>query len=193
MIGPVVFLVEEDSMKLLLEGLLPRIHPELPFVCLSHQGKLDLDRSIPRKLKAYRTPGARFVVLRDQDHADCFALKRRLRQTCIEAGREDAVVRIACRELEAWYIGDLEALEAAFGLSGIAALAKKARFRDPDSVTNPSAEIRKLVPGFRKMSGARRMAAALRPERNRSRGFRHLMTAIDRLGADAIQPDRATR
>ncbi len=71
----VVFLLEEYSMKVLLEGLLPRLVPDLPFICVSHEGKQDLARSIPRKLRAWREPGVRFCVIRDNDGADCRALK----------------------------------------------------------------------------------------------------------------------
>ena len=53
----IVFLLEEYSMKVLLEGLLPRLFPELPFLCIPHQGKQDLEKSIPRKLRAWREPG----------------------------------------------------------------------------------------------------------------------------------------
>jgi hypothetical protein len=34
----VVFLLEELSMKTLLEGLLPRLVPDLPFLCVTHEG-----------------------------------------------------------------------------------------------------------------------------------------------------------
>ena len=74
----VVFLLEEYSMKVLLEGLLPRLVPCLPFLCVPHEGKQDLERSIPRKLRAWREPGVRFVVVRDNDGSDCRALKARL-------------------------------------------------------------------------------------------------------------------
>ncbi len=52
-----VFLLEEDSMRILLEGLLPKLFPELLFQCVPHDGKQDLEKSIPRKLKAWREPG----------------------------------------------------------------------------------------------------------------------------------------
>ena len=96
----VVFLLEELSMKALLEVLLPRVAPNLPFVLVAHEGKRDLAKSIPRKLKAWRTPGARFIVVHDQDRADCRALKRNLQETVPPARRKDTFVRIACRELE---------------------------------------------------------------------------------------------
>ena len=35
----VVFLLEEYSMKVLLDGLLPRLFPGLPFICVPHEGK----------------------------------------------------------------------------------------------------------------------------------------------------------
>ena len=43
----VVFLLEEYSMTVFLEGLLPRLFPDLSFICVSHEGKRDLARSIP--------------------------------------------------------------------------------------------------------------------------------------------------
>jgi len=78
----VVFLVEERSMKTLLDGLLPRLIPGRSFICIPHEGKQDLEKSIPRKLKAWREPGARFVVVRDNDGGDCRALKQRLVGLC---------------------------------------------------------------------------------------------------------------
>ena len=110
----IVFLLEEDSMRILLEGLLPRLFPELSFQCVPHEGKQDLEKSIPRKLKAWREPGVRFVVVRDQDSADCHQVKTNLVQLCQSTGRRDVLVRVACRELEAWYIGEPQALKQAF-------------------------------------------------------------------------------
>lgn len=47
-----VFLLEDYSMKVLLDGLLPRLFPGLAFLCVPHEGKQDLDESLPRKLQA---------------------------------------------------------------------------------------------------------------------------------------------
>ena len=44
----VVFLLEEYSMKALLDALLPRLFPDLRFLCVPHEGKGDLEKSIPR-------------------------------------------------------------------------------------------------------------------------------------------------
>lgn len=71
----IVLLLEEHSMKVLLEGLLPRLVPGLQFLCVAHEGKQDLEKSIPKKLRAWREPGVQFVVLRDNDQGDCRELK----------------------------------------------------------------------------------------------------------------------
>ena len=134
-----VFLLEERSAQAMLEVFVPRIVPQnITLRFLSFEGKQDLEGNILRKIRGYRVPGARFVVLRDQDSGDCRQAKQRLSSLCIAAGREDAVVRIACRELESWYLSDLGAVAAAFDRPHLVREADKARFRDPDMLEGPS-------------------------------------------------------
>jgi hypothetical protein len=96
-------------------------------------------------------------------------------------------VRIACQELEAWYIGALDALAAAFGRKDLCGIAAKARFRDPDAVVQPAAALAELVPEFQKVSGARILARVL-PRENGSRSFQVLMAGIDRLSEQMCEP-----
>jgi len=116
--GRLIFLLEEGSMKTLLEGLLPRLFPgwvlNQHFQCLKFEGKSDLDRNIPRKLSACRIPDDRFVIVRDNDFVDHLKLKARLTALCAENGRPDTLVRLVCQALESWYLGDLGALARAF-------------------------------------------------------------------------------
>ena len=177
----VVFLLEERSIGVLLDALLPRIFPELHFQCVPHEGKNDLEKSIPRKLRAWREPGVQFVVLRDNDRADCVATKRRLQQICSNAGRPDTLVRIVCQELEAWYLGEPDAMAEAFEDEKLRGIGRRARFRDPDNVRQPSDELERLVPSFQKVSGARSMAQFLSRERNRSPSFQSLLSGIDKI------------
>ena len=97
----VVFLLEEYSMQALLDGLLPRLFPDLPFQCVPHDGKGDLEKSILRKMRGWREPGVRFIVVRDNDREDCLRLKDHLCGLCANHPEEDWLVRIACQELEA--------------------------------------------------------------------------------------------
>lgn len=170
-------------MKVLLEGLLPRLVPDLPFLCITHEGKQDLEKSIPRKLRAWTEPGVRFVVVHDNDSGDCRALKARLSGLCCEAGSGDAMIRIPCQELEAWYFGEPEALAKAYDRPELARLSRKARYRDPDVVSNPSHQIEALVPEFQKISGARRMAGVLTGDGNRSHSFRVFLDGVRRLAS----------
>ena len=179
-----VFLLEEYSMRVLLEGLLPRLYPDLAFLCVHHEGKQDLEKSVPRKLKAWREPGVQFVIVRDNDVGDCRVLKQKLVSLCEAAHRPDSVVRIACQELEAWYLGDTAALADAFEDPTLLDLDAKERFRDPDAVVRPSAALAALVPEFQKVSGARRMAARLGAH-NKSRSYRALLGTIERALATA--------
>ncbi|MDR3600409.1 MAG: hypothetical protein P4L49_08030 [Desulfosporosinus sp.] len=60
----VVFLVEEPSMKEFLRGILPRVIPDnVSYTIIHHEGKQDLERSIPKKLRAFRKQNTQFVVL----------------------------------------------------------------------------------------------------------------------------------
>jgi hypothetical protein len=183
----VIFLLEEYSMKVLLDGLLPRLFPEIQFLCVPHEGKQDLEKSIPRKLRAWREPGVRFCVIRDNDGGDCVALKERLIAMCTEGGRTDTLVRIACQELEAWYFGAPDALAETFGDERLRGLAAMSRFRDPDTIVQPSAALLERVPAFQKVSGARSMARGLTRE-NRSHSFQVLLAGLDRLARELGNP-----
>ena len=171
-------------MQVLLDGLLPRLFPGLLFQCVPHDGKTDLERSIRHKLGGWREPGVRFAVVRDNDGKDCHALKGHLRRLCHAGRRDDTLVRIACQELEAWYLGEPDALADAFEREALRSIGQKARFREPDAVPRPSEAVKQLVPEFQKVSGARRMAQHLTRERNRSTSFRVFMAGIEAVATD---------
>ena len=179
-----VLLLEEESMQVLLEELLPRLFPALPFKCVPHEGKTDLEKSVPHKLRAWREPGVRFAVVRDNDGKDCRALKAALRHLCHAGRRDDVLIRIACQELEAWYLGEPDALADAFGDEALRAIGWRARFRDPDAVLRPSEAVEQLVPEFQKVSGARRMAQHLSRERNTSASFQAFAAGVETIGAE---------
>ena len=181
-VAKLVFLLEEPSMAVLLDGLLPRFFPWLRFQCVPHNGKRDLAKSVPRKLRRWREPDVQFVVVQDQDQADCRLVKDRLSKACSDVGRDDVLVRVVCRELEAWYLAEPRALARAFPGRGRALVRElaKARYGNPDAVVAPSSALSKLVPEFQKRSGARRMAETLSRE-NRSRSFQVFLEGIERL------------
>lgn len=180
--GRLVFLLEEPSMKFLLEGLLPRIFPGmvvgLHFLCVTHQGKSDLDTSIPRKLKSWKIVGDRFVIMRDNDNANCIDLKARFVRMCEECGRPDTLIRLVCQELESWYIGDLSALAEVFAAPKLDSPGLRKRFVNPDTWQKPSRELERLIPAFQKGSAARLMAECLEEERNCSPSFQAFIGGV---------------
>lgn len=185
--GRIVFLLEEPSMKTLLQGLLPRLFPgwveHQHFLCIPHEGKSDLDRSIPRKLSAWRISNDRFVIVRDNDNADCGQLKSRLAAVCGEYGRPDTLVRLVCQELESWYLGDLSALALAFD-ARLDTPAFRKRFAEPDTWQKPAKELERLIPEFQKGSGARLMARHLRRAGNVSRSFNVFIAGLTRIAEE---------
>lgn len=187
-----VVLVEESSAEAALEELLPKIlDPEHSFEIIVHQGKTDLMKKLPGKLRAYRTwvpPDWRFVVLVDQDRDDCRILKARLEEIARRAGFAtrgasakdgsfQVLNRIVIEELEAWFFGDVRALRRAFpGIS--ATLDQKARYRDPDAIASTwealELELQRaghFAAGLAKIKAARSIARFMDVERNRSRSF----------------------
>lgn len=178
----IVFLLEEISMKAVLDEILPSMLPEgYTFQTIKHEGKTDLEKSIPRKLRAFRIPGVQFVVLRDQDNSDCKEVKQRLMQLCFEGGRTDALVRVVCHELESWFLGDLSAVEKAFNYKGIARKQDRAQFRNPDRLANPCEVLQKIVPEYQKYSGSKEIAKYMNIDANCSLSFNAFIKGIRKL------------
>lgn len=177
-----VAFLEEPSAAALLTVLLPPLLPEdCTLRCITFEGKQDLEKNLERKLRGWVMPDTSFLVMRDRDSEDCRAVKQRLVEICRRAGRPRAVVRIACGELESFYLGDLEAVSKAFGCripSG-----NLAKFRDPDRLNNASEELKRLTSGaYQKIAGSREIARFLMTDgANRSRSFNVLIEGVTRL------------
>ncbi|HSV55801.1 MAG TPA: DUF4276 family protein [Magnetospirillaceae bacterium] len=175
----IVFLLEEPSAKAMLEGLLPRIMPpETIWKFIAFEGKQDLEKNFFRKVRGYLIPESVFIVIRDQDSGDCRLIKIRLKGLCEEAGRPDALIRIACRELESWYLADFSALAAAYKKPALLRLGDRARYRNPDKVISSSRELKTLIPEYQKIEGSRRMGVHLDVENVRSRSFALLIRTL---------------
>jgi hypothetical protein len=183
-----VFLLEEASAEAMLQGLLPRLlhQPNNVVVrCIVFEGKSDLERQLVRRLQHYRVPNARFVVLRDKDSADCREVKNGLVAKCREAGRANALVRIACHELESWYLADLAAVERALDIPNLAAKQTRAKFRTPDALSNAAEELERLTDHrYQKVGGSRDIGPYLNLKNTRSHSFAVFISGIQRLMAD---------
>lgn len=192
------FLVEEPSMEEFLRGVLPKLLGEVGFEIFSFQGKSDLVRNLPKRLRGYAAwspPEHAIVVLADRDEEDCLALKQRLEEMVAQAGlstrsrqeqgRITVVNRIVVEELEAWYFGDWEAVMAAYPRVS-PTVPQKSGYRDPDAIAGGTWEAflrvmqqaRYFETGLRKLEAAREISAHFQPERNSSRSFQVFRDAV---------------
>lgn len=181
----IVFFLEEPSAKEMLIGVLPRIlHKNIQVRYIVFRGKQDLEKNLKKKLNGWRMPDSVFVVMRDQDSGDCKAIKAKLANLCQEAGREGVLVRVACRELESFYLGDLAAVEQGLGLRNLKAQQQNRKFRNPDALGNPAEELYRLTSNaYDKVAGSRAIAPFLSLETNCSRSFNVLLSGIRNLAA----------
>ena len=178
-----VFLLEEQSAAEMLKGLLPRLLANDWCVrYIVFEGKSDLENQMVRRLRHYRSPEARFVILRDQDSGDCKAIKDQLVRKCRDAGRSETLVRIACHELESWYLADLAAVERGLNIAGIAKKQMKAKCRRPDSLVNACEELKKLTNNrYQTVGGSRAIGPQLDPDNDRSTSFRMFVEGIKKI------------
>jgi len=185
-----VFLLEEESAKAMLESLLPRIlNPEIKPRLIPFEGKQDLEKQMTKRMRGYVNPQARFIILRDQDSAqDCTQVKARLVERCQHAGQAaKSLVQIACKELETFYLADLNAVEHGLALKKLATQQGSAKFRDPDRLGSPSKELTALTKGtYQKVSGSRAIGGHLDPANTRSSSFRNLIAGIRRMESELL-------
>ena len=194
-----IFLVEEPSMEVFLGVFLDSVLPEYcSYETHTYQGKQDLLAKLPSRLRGYAqwlpTNWSIFVLI-DRDDDSCLRLKNALEQAAFGSGlitrtrgsygTWQLANRVVVEELEAWYIGDPEAICMAYPRIIRKALGK-ARYRDPDAVAGGTWEtFERLLQrrsyfknGLRKVEAARAMAAQMVPERNCSHSFQVFYSAL---------------
>ena len=200
--------VEEPSMKEALDNLLPSLLPATPVEVkiIDHGSKKALLSNLPDRLRGYARwadPALRVLVLVDRDDDDCLVLKTNLEKAARAAGLPSKTVpdrqgkfqvvnRIVIEELEAWFLGDTDALAESY--PGVPpTLACKAAFRDPDAVRGGTWEALSRVlkaaghyagsDRLPKIEVARRVSSKMAPDRNRSNSFRMFVAGLDALAA----------
>jgi hypothetical protein len=197
-------LLEEPSAESALRILIPRLVPHavehVNFEMRVFSGKDDLLRKLPSRLRGYASWAAaanvRILTLIDRDDDDCVELKRRLDQLATQAGLlvhksgtpgngGEFKARIACEEIEAWYLGDPHALKVAYPKIAKNFESRKG-FRDVDAIRGGTWErLEKLLQdagyfsnGLRKLEIARTLAPILNLEQNSSRSFTAFCQAV---------------
>jgi hypothetical protein len=210
LITSVEFLVEEQSCERLLRQIVPDLMPGVAFAVFTFNGKPDLLKKLPDRLKGYhalvREYGYKIVVIVDRDDEDCRSLKEKLNAAARAAGLVpasdappgqpfDVLNRIAVEELEAWLLGDVPALRAAYPKIP-ASLGAREKFRDPDAVRGGTAEAleRELQrhgyhgAGLSKVGNAEEVARHMDLDNNTSMSFRQFRDGVRRMVATEESP-----
>lgn len=179
-----VFFLEEPSMKEMLKQFLPKIisNSDHHIQYIVFEGKNDLQKRVGLKLRAWhQNAETRFIILHDQDSNNCVQLKQQLRKICHSNGK-DVLIRIACTELESWYIGDLKAVAIALSQPHIAKLIPKSKYRNPDTLANAAEELGTITHKiYQKVAGSRAIGAELDADRNTSNSFNIFVAGIRNL------------
>jgi len=177
----IIFMTEEESMGKTLRELLPALFPNFSeyehWLIIDHKGKSDLEASFPKKMKAWCEPGVRFIILRDNDGSDCRHLKRNL-MAKVPTNSPDYLVRIVCQELESWFIGDLDAVVAAYPSAIRHKVFNKLSKTNPDTLTNAAKLLTELTGTGAKRVRAVEIAKMMRMERNRSHSFKVFVNSV---------------
>ncbi|SNC75951.1 protein of unknown function [Hymenobacter gelipurpurascens] len=195
------FLLEEPSAEAALNILLPKLlPPDATWSCYPHRGKTDLFQRLPGRLKTYarqfpHQPDLRVVILMDAD-TDCRRRKAELEKVVADVGlltKTTAVgqpfriiTRLAVQELEAWFLGDREAIQTAYPrvrpqhFSGLP--------HDPDAISDTWETLWRVLQegkyylaGKAKVEWAETISPHLDPERNQSASFQYFRQGLGHL------------
>lgn len=204
-------LVEGPSERAFFDRWLPRAFSGHQFVTHPHQGKGALPRHpdqappprrfglldlLPATLRAYaaspETTNDGVLVVVDADDEPPADLALRIRKIVKKYAPTRAVVRLAVEETEAYYLGDLRALKAAFPAADMAT----ARAFVPDSIVGTAERFGEIIgdDGLRKVLWAEQMGRRVTtdPARSRSPSFKELHAGIKEL-VEPAAPSPAPR
>ncbi len=189
------FFVEEPSMEMVLNHLVPRIldGKDYEMVVRTFNGKMDLLNKLPNYLKPY----PKFIqhnhylfILIDRDSQDCIELKHHLEVIVKDAKlvtrtanpqHYRVVNRIVIEELEAWYFGDVDAIKKAYPRYNP---PNPAKYRNPDQITGGTCDAlgRELVYYYPKrlpkIHVAENIAPHMNPHINQSKSFQVFRDAL---------------
>ena len=195
----VEFLLEEPSAEAALNILLPKLLPAgATWACYPHRGKTDLFQRLPGRLKTYarqfpHQPDLRVVILMDAD-TDCRRRKAEMEKAVADAGlltKTTAgpnqpwriLTRLAVAELEAWFLGDREAIQRAY--PRVHPQHFKGLPHDPDAVADTwetlwrvLQEGRYYLTGKAKVEWAETIAPHFEPDRNTSASFQYFRQGL---------------
>jgi len=179
---------EEESAKRLFDILISRLFPELNFRVYPHQGKQDLKEALTKTLPVIsKKPGSRILVTIDQDSGDCILIKNSILTMVSTHCQCPVKIRIICRELESWFLGDLDSIKKVYPRFNPIFYKNKRTYRNVDLIHNPDKHLLKAIPElknknyFPKVEFAEKLAPLMNYDNNTSISFKNTLKGINSL------------
>ncbi|MDO5582029.1 MAG: DUF4276 family protein [Planctomycetia bacterium] len=170
-----VFLLEEESMKQMLIGLLPRLKLNCDVKYITFEGKSDLKKQFAKVINLWYEQDAFFIVALDQDSNDCIVLKNILNEMAASIKRPFRI-RIVCKELESWYFAQFHFVKQIYKVK-LPKNNRKGTFKHPEKYG--AYELEKFTNGeYKKIDGSRRLGLLLDPDSIVSSSFRLFVSTV---------------
>jgi hypothetical protein len=177
----IVVFVEEASAFEIARAVVRKLDIFGRVTVLKHQGAGDLERSYASKIANDPYSNTKFLILRDADNKDCEVLKRDLKAGVPRDKRSRTIVRIACQELEAWYLAQPAAMAAARSLES--EIPKTKLRGNVDALGDPKRIFLRHAHNLGQIEHARRIGPYLDIQSRRSASFGHFVSGLRNLAA----------
>lgn len=180
---------EEMSSKIVFEGLLKKILPEsIQYKIYPHQGKQDLEKALKTTIPTIsKIPNSKILITVDQNSKECTQVKKEIERIVAKNCYSQYLIRIICRELECWYLGDLDACTKVYPKFCFQKYQSKKKFRNVDLISNAPKILIKIIPELKgrkylpKVDIAKRISPYLNIKSNRSISFNNFITGLNKL------------
>ncbi len=138
---------EEQSAEKCFESFLPKVVLDSErFKIFSHGGRENLLQALKKTLPSVsKVDGAKILVTIDQDNYSCKELKQKLEEIIKENCHCPYKIRIVCKELESWFLGDLEAISKAYPRLKSGKYRNKPEIKNVDEINKPSEKLIKMI------------------------------------------------
>ncbi len=176
-----MFLLEEQSAEEMLRQFMPRLFPGVSCSYRRFAGKGELLKRLEKVIRNHDDSECHFVILCDRDQDDCLKLKKRIDSLCRQTGKYDRCrIRIACYELESWYLAQLDVVASHFGVPEL--VRRQNHYPNPDNAEKPSKILERITRNnYQKIKGSRIMGQYLKSDVTRSTSFKNFIKLLRQL------------
>ena len=178
----IYFFIEGKSDKAFLKPFITRFFKikleEIVYIVFN--GKKKFKKNLSKRIKSI-TKNDKAIILIDQDNENCKKLKQQILDECKEA-TSNILIRIACRELENWYLGDIESIIKIYPKSK-AINYDKAKYRNIDSLEG-SKELSQITnKEYKKIEGSEQLGKIINTNfnKNKSLSFKIFCKSLERF------------